>query len=202
MGKPGSAADHDKAIGLIFCPSCCGSQEQLQWQGSIHAAIPLLRSPSRSIINDTEKQERSSRAGCPAHAGATRGAGGWEGREGKARQQRGEKDKLLAPLIHQLGLKGARGGTEYEQRTIAWTHMLLWRHTDLISVSWDEIMLTHIILTNINRLCDTHMPSRHWTSYDGCTKVWNPNPLNPLNPLNAFESFEILLNTGAFKCWI
>lgn len=54
---------------LIFCPSCCGSQEQLQWQGSIRSAIPLLHSPSRSIINDTEKQERSSRACCHRKGG-------------------------------------------------------------------------------------------------------------------------------------
>lgn len=74
--EPGSTADYDKAIGLIFCPSCCGSQEQLQWQGSIRSAIPLLHSLSRSIINDTEKQKRSSWARCPAHAGATGGGGG------------------------------------------------------------------------------------------------------------------------------
>lgn len=79
--EPGSTADYDKAIGLIFCPSCCGSQEQLQWQGSIRSAIPLLHSLSRSIINDTERQKRSSRARCPAHAGATGGDGGATKRE-------------------------------------------------------------------------------------------------------------------------
>lgn len=56
VGEPGSAADYDKAIGWIFCPSCCGSQEQLRRQGSVHAAVSLLRSPSQSIINDTENQ--------------------------------------------------------------------------------------------------------------------------------------------------
>lgn len=45
-----------KAIGWIFCPSCCGSQEQLQRHGSIHASVSLLRCSSRSIINDTENQ--------------------------------------------------------------------------------------------------------------------------------------------------
>lgn len=69
--KPRSVADYDIAISLIFCPSCRGSQEQLQWQGSICSAIPLLHSQSRSIINDTEKQGRSCRARCPAHAGPT-----------------------------------------------------------------------------------------------------------------------------------
>lgn len=69
--KPRSVADYDKAMSLIFCPSCRDSQEQLQWQGS----VPLLHSQSRSIINGTENQGRSCRACWPAHAGATGGGG-------------------------------------------------------------------------------------------------------------------------------
>lgn len=111
--EPGSTADYDKAIGLIFCPSCCGSQEQLQWQGSIRSAIPLLHSLSRSIINDTEKQKRSSRARCPAHAGATGGGGGGGYKE--------RKDMLLALLIHQLKLKGTRGKWNRKGKTITLT---------------------------------------------------------------------------------
>lgn len=95
--EPRSVADYDKAMGLIFCPSCRGSQEQLQLQGSIRSAAPLLRSPSRSIINDTEKQGRSCRARCPAHAGAS-GGGRWVRHtlRGAVRERGGEGDMLLA----------------------------------------------------------------------------------------------------------
>lgn len=105
--KPRSVADYDKAMSLIFCPSCRGSQEQLQWQGSIRSAVPLLHSPSRSIINDTEKQGRSCRARCPAHAGAT--GGGEGGRHTLREMDRGRaEDMLLALLVHQFMLKGTR----------------------------------------------------------------------------------------------
>lgn len=105
--KPRSDADYDKAMSLIFCPSYRGSQEQLQWQRSIRSAVPLLHSPSRSIINDTEKQGRSCWARCPAHAGAT--GGGWRVRHTLREMLRDkEEDTLLASLIHQFMLKGIR----------------------------------------------------------------------------------------------
>ena len=104
--KPRSAADYDKAISLIFCPSCRGSQEQLQWQGNIRSAVPLLQSPSRSITNDMEKQGRSCRARCPAH-GAKEERGEWRGKQASLREW---GDMLLASLVHQL-LKGMRDKT-------------------------------------------------------------------------------------------
>lgn len=56
MGVPGFGVHGDKAIGLIFCPSCRGSEAQLAWQGSIRSAILLLHSQRQSITNDMEKQ--------------------------------------------------------------------------------------------------------------------------------------------------
>ena len=128
--EPRSVVDYDKAMGLIFCPSCRGSQEQLQWQGSIRSAAPLLRSPSRSIINDTEKQGRSCRARCPAHAGAS-GGGRWVRHtlRGTVRERGGEGDMLLAALIHQFRLKGTRDNGEGKTITHAHAHTHTHTHT-------------------------------------------------------------------------
>ena len=135
--QPRSVADYDKAITLIFCPSCCGSQEQLQWQGSICSAIPLLHSPSRSITNDTEKQGRSCRARFPAHAGATGGGGGMK----HALREVVREDMLLASLVHQFMLKGMRD----RQRRKRITHV----HTQLVLVLQEVFKMTYMNLTGL-----------------------------------------------------
>lgn len=98
VGEPGSATDYDKVIGRIFRPSCRGSQEQLQRQGNIHAAVPLLRSLSRSIINDMEKQGEIHPGPAGWHTAGPReeGLSGVAGGEGKGQ---------VASVIRGLGSK-------------------------------------------------------------------------------------------------
>lgn len=107
VGEPGSGVHRDKAIGLIFRPSCRGSEAQLPWQGSIRSAISPLHSQRRSITNDMEKQGKI----LAGWAGAT----GGDGTEGGGH---------VGSLIQGLMVKGV-GGWGWMKRQKRWQrHMV------------------------------------------------------------------------------
>lgn len=105
---PGSGVHWDKAIGLIFCPSCRGSEAQLAWQGSVRPAISLLHSQRRSITNDMEEQGKM-----PA---------GWAGSTGGDGTEAGGH---VASWIDQLMVKGLSGGKNETTTRLTGTHGVL-----------------------------------------------------------------------------